>query len=127
MIEKHLGESIDIHGGGQDLIFPHHENEIAQGTCAHKGKAYCQHWVHNGFVTDMITEYRPSLMARYAEKFARVTSLFEPAADGRRLATGSCFDSYGAEWGCVLTSSTLHSCDSERIDPLVEARRRLRP
>ena len=60
--------------------------------------------LHNGFVTDMITEYRPSLMARYAEKVARVTSLFEPAADGRRLATGSCFDSYGAEWGCVLTS-----------------------
>ena len=50
MIEKHLGESIDIHGGGQDLIFPHHENEIAQGTCAHNGKKYCRYWVHNGFV-----------------------------------------------------------------------------
>ena len=50
MIEKHLGESIDIHGGGQDLIFPHHENEIAQGTCAHDGKQYCRYWVHNGFV-----------------------------------------------------------------------------
>ena len=51
MIEKHLGDSIDIHGGGQDLIFPHHENEIAQGTCAHDGTTYCSHWVHNGFVT----------------------------------------------------------------------------
>jgi cysteinyl-tRNA synthetase len=51
MIEKHLGDSIDIHGGGQDLIFPHHENEIAQGTCAHDGELYCRHWVHNGFVT----------------------------------------------------------------------------
>ncbi|MEM8769151.1 MAG: cysteine--tRNA ligase [Pseudomonadota bacterium] len=51
MIEGHLGDSIDIHGGGQDLIFPHHENEIAQGTCAHDGKLYCQHWMHNGFVT----------------------------------------------------------------------------
>ncbi|MBO6566109.1 MAG: cysteine--tRNA ligase, partial [Pseudomonadales bacterium] len=51
MIEQHLGDSIDIHGGGQDLIFPHHENEIAQGTCAHDGKTYCRHWVHNGFVT----------------------------------------------------------------------------
>ena len=51
MIEKHLGDSIDIHGGGQDLIFPHHENEIAQGTCAHGGTTYCSHWVHNGFVT----------------------------------------------------------------------------
>ena len=50
MIETHLGESIDIHGGGQDLIFPHHENEIAQGTCAHDGKLYCRYWVHNGFV-----------------------------------------------------------------------------
>ncbi len=51
MIEEHLGTSIDIHGGGQDLIFPHHENEIAQGTCAHDGELYCRFWVHNGFVT----------------------------------------------------------------------------
>ncbi|MEO1192417.1 MAG: cysteine--tRNA ligase [Pseudomonadota bacterium] len=51
MIEQRLGATIDIHGGGQDLIFPHHENEIAQGTCAHDGQLYCRHWVHNGFVT----------------------------------------------------------------------------
>ncbi|WP_462322616.1 cysteine--tRNA ligase [Halochromatium sp.] len=50
MIGQHLGETIDIHGGGQDLIFPHHENEIAQGTCAH-GAPYCRTWVHNSFVT----------------------------------------------------------------------------
>lgn len=50
MIGKHLGQTIDIHGGGQDLIFPHHENEIAQGTCAH-GTLYCRTWVHNSFVT----------------------------------------------------------------------------
>lgn len=50
MIGQHLGYTIDIHGGGQDLIFPHHENEIAQGTCAH-GALYCRTWVHNGFVT----------------------------------------------------------------------------
>ena len=51
MIERHLGPSIDIDGGGQDLMFPHHENEIAQGTCAHDGQLYCRYWVHNGFVT----------------------------------------------------------------------------
>ena len=51
MIERNLGTTIDIHGGGQDLIFPHHENEIAQGTCAHDGTLYCRHWVHNSFVT----------------------------------------------------------------------------
>lgn len=50
MIGQHLGHTIDIHGGGQDLIFPHHENEIAQGTCAH-GSLYCRTWVHNSFVT----------------------------------------------------------------------------
>ncbi|MFZ5757274.1 MAG: cysteine--tRNA ligase [Pseudomonadota bacterium] len=49
MIEKHLGETIDIHGGGIDLVFPHHENEIAQGTCAH-GKTYVRYWMHNGFI-----------------------------------------------------------------------------
>jgi len=51
MIGKLLGYSIDLHGGGQDLIFPHHENEIAQGTCAHDGEQYCRYWVHNGFIT----------------------------------------------------------------------------
>lgn len=51
MSESHLGETIDIHGGGRDLIFPHHENEIAQSICAHGGSPYCRMWVHNGFVT----------------------------------------------------------------------------
>ncbi|MDC0074390.1 cysteine--tRNA ligase [Alphaproteobacteria bacterium] len=51
MVEKHLGKTIDIHGGGQDLIFPHHENEIAQSTCANSGENFCKTWVHNGFVT----------------------------------------------------------------------------
>lgn len=50
MIGKHLGHTIDIHGGGQDLIFPHHENEIAQGTCAYN-ELYCRTWIHNSFVT----------------------------------------------------------------------------
>lgn len=49
MCAAHLGESIDIHGGGHDLIFPHHENERAQSTCAH-GKKFVNYWLHNGFV-----------------------------------------------------------------------------
>jgi cysteinyl-tRNA synthetase len=47
---RHLGESIDIHGGGADLIFPHHENEIAQSE-AYTGKPFARYWVHNGFIT----------------------------------------------------------------------------
>ena len=55
MIRAHLGETIDIHGGGLDLIFPHHENEIAQSRCAHGGAPLARYWVHNGFV-DMGSE-----------------------------------------------------------------------
>ena len=55
MIQAHLGETIDIHGGGLDLIFPHHENEIAQSRCAHGGLPLARFWVHNGFV-DMGSE-----------------------------------------------------------------------
>lgn len=50
MAIKHIGESIDIHGGGADLIFPHHENEIAQSE-AFTGKPFAKYWVHNGFIT----------------------------------------------------------------------------
>lgn len=50
MIETHLGETIDIHGGGRDLVFPHHENEVAQSTCAHGGKQYVRYWMHNGYI-----------------------------------------------------------------------------
>ncbi|MBB3168063.1 cysteine--tRNA ligase [Simiduia aestuariiviva] len=50
MIKKHLGETIDIHGGGKDLLFPHHENEIAQSCCAHDGRPFVNYWMHNGFV-----------------------------------------------------------------------------
>ncbi|MGE0650232.1 MAG: cysteine--tRNA ligase [Alphaproteobacteria bacterium] len=51
MSETHLGESFDIHGGGLDLIFPHHENEIAQSTCAHHGAPFVRYWLHNGYLT----------------------------------------------------------------------------
>jgi cysteinyl-tRNA synthetase len=51
MSEAHLGETLDIHAGGNDLMFPHHENEVAQSTCAHGGKVFARWWVHNGMLT----------------------------------------------------------------------------
>ena len=58
MAEAHLGETIDIHAGGVDLLFPHHENEIAQSTCAHpdpdhpgRGRTFARYWLHNGMLT----------------------------------------------------------------------------
>ena len=47
MVQEHFGESFDIHGGGNDLIFPHHENEIAQSKCANPGSTFAQFWIHN--------------------------------------------------------------------------------
>ncbi|AGG88355.1 cysteine--tRNA ligase [Rhodanobacter denitrificans] len=51
MSAAHLGETIDIHAGGIDLLFPHHENEIAQSTCAHGGRIFARWWMHNGMLT----------------------------------------------------------------------------
>ncbi len=51
MSEKYLGKQFDIHGGGLDLVFPHHENEIAQSCCSNKTKSFANYWLHNGFVT----------------------------------------------------------------------------
>jgi len=51
MSAAHLGDTIDIHAGGIDLLFPHHENEIAQSTCAHGGKVFARWWMHNGMLT----------------------------------------------------------------------------
>ena len=50
MAEKHLGPVFDIHGGGIDLVFPHHENEIAQSRCAHGTPVMARTWLHNGFL-----------------------------------------------------------------------------
>jgi cysteinyl-tRNA synthetase len=51
MAKKHLGETIDIHAGGRDLVFPHHENELAQSRCAHDGADFARYWLHNGFLS----------------------------------------------------------------------------
>jgi cysteinyl-tRNA synthetase len=50
MSQKHLGTDFDIHGGGQDLIFPHHENEIAQSRCGNPGSHFAKYWMHNGYL-----------------------------------------------------------------------------
>jgi len=61
MAEKHLGDTIDIHGGGQDLVFPHHENESAQSSCAHGGAPFARYWLHNGFLSIDETKMSKSL------------------------------------------------------------------
>jgi cysteinyl-tRNA synthetase len=83
MSEAHLGLPIDIHGGGQDLIFPHHENEIAQSVCAHKGAEFVRTWMHNGHV--MVEGEK---MSKSLGNFYTVRQLLEEGWDGEviRLA-----------------------------------------
>jgi cysteinyl-tRNA synthetase len=79
MIHEHLGETIDIHGGGLDLIFPHHENEIAQSRCAHAGAPLARFWVHNGFV-DMGAE-------KMSKSLGNIVTPAELLAQGHRGET----------------------------------------
>jgi len=72
MAEAHLGELFDIHGGGIDLVFPHHENEIAQSRCAHGTKLMAQVWMHNGFL-----QVEGEKMAKSAGNFVTVHELLE--------------------------------------------------
>jgi len=68
---KHLGETFDIHGGGMDLIFPHHENEIAQ-SCGATGKEFARYWIHNGFV-----QINQEKMSKSLGNFYTIREIFE--------------------------------------------------
>ncbi len=71
MSMKHLGETFDIHGGGMDLIFPHHENEIAQ-SCGASGKEFARYWIHNGFV-----QINQEKMSKSLGNFFTIREIFE--------------------------------------------------
>ena len=94
MAERYLGETFDIHGGGRDLIFPHHENEIAQSSCAHGGKPLARTWVHNGFIT-----VRGEKMAKSVGNIVTVNDLL-PRYDGEtiRLTLLSAQYRQGLDW-----------------------------
>jgi cysteinyl-tRNA synthetase len=108
MIERHLGETIDIHCGGLDLIFPHHENEIAQSRCAHGGAPLARYWVHNGFLSMAGGEK----MSKSLGNVVTVGELLEQGHRGEviRMALLSAHYRQPLEW-------------SERL--LVESKRRL--
>ena len=71
MAMRHLGETFDIHGGGMDLIFPHHENEIAQ-SCGATGKEFARYWIHNGFV-----QINQEKMSKSLGNFFTIREIFE--------------------------------------------------
>lgn len=82
MVAEHLGTTIDIHGGGNDLKFPHHENEIAQSRCAHNQAPLSRYWIHNGFV-----EFDSEKMSKSIGNVLLVRELIEEyPAEAIRLA-----------------------------------------
>jgi cysteinyl-tRNA synthetase len=107
MIDRHLGHTIDIHGGGQDLVFPHHENEIAQGTCAHDGADYCRYWLHNGFVT---VDKRK--MSKSLGNVLLVRDLLDQApGEAIRLALLSAHYRQPLDWNSTTLSQAARSLD----------------
>ncbi len=84
---KHLGPTFDIHGGGKDLIFPHHENEVAQ-SCAYTGKEFARYWIHNGFVT--IDQEK---MSKSLGNFFTIREIFEKSPYSE-IVTGECLRYY---------------------------------
>jgi cysteinyl-tRNA synthetase len=114
MAWKHLGEVFDIHGGGIDLVFPHHENEMAQSRCAWHTPLMAQVWMHNGFL-----QVEGEKMAKSAGNFVTIRELLETKTFG------------GTAWhGSVLKLSMLMTHYRQPIDwtvdRLVEAREMLR-
>src|ERR1700682_2951272 len=84
MSAAYLGDVFDIHGGGLDLIFPHHENELAQSRCAHGTSAMANYWMHNGFL-----EVEGKKMSRSEGNFVTIRELLETDAFGGRKWEGS--------------------------------------
>lgn len=80
MAEQHLGQVFDIHGGGIDLVFPHHENEIAQSRCAHGTPTMANFWLHNGFL-----QVEGEKMSKSLGNFVTIRELLDQGWDGRVL------------------------------------------
>lgn len=100
MIAQQLGETIDIHGGGLDLQFPHHENELAQSTCAHGGAPLARIWMHNGFLSMAGSDK----MSKSLGNVVTVGALLEEGWDGAvlRLALLSAHYRQPLEWSTQL-------------------------
>jgi len=109
MIERHLGETIDIHGGGLDLIFPHHENEIAQSRCAHGGAPLARYWVHNGFLSMAGSEK----MSKSLGNVVSVGELLEQGHKGEvlRFALLSAHYRQPLEWSETLVAQSKATLD----------------
>lgn len=108
MSGEHLGEAFDIHGGGADLMFPHHENEIAQSRCANKQATFATMWVHNGFLT-----VNGEKMSKSLGNFVTVKDLLDKGVKGEviRLALLSSKYNEPLDWNDKLVDDAKKALD----------------
>lgn len=119
MIETALGETIDIHAGGIDLVFPHHENEIAQSVCAHGGKPLANYWLHNGFLSMNLEK-----MSKSEGNVVTVHTMLAQGLRGETIRYGLLSGQYRAplDWTAALIEQAQKS-----LDRLYGVLRRLKP
>ncbi|MBA2771030.1 MAG: cysteine--tRNA ligase [Sphingomonas sp.] len=108
MIEAHLGETIDIHGGGLDLEFPHHENEVAQSSCSHGGAPLARYWLHNGMLS-----MASAKMSKSVGNVVRINELLDQDHKGEvlRLALLSAQYRQPLEWSDNLVAQSKATLD----------------
>ncbi|TXK65815.1 cysteine--tRNA ligase [Alkalisalibacterium limincola] len=107
MSAAHLGETIDIHAGGVDLQFPHHENEIAQSTCAHGGKTFARFWLHNGMLN-----FGGAKMSKSLGNVSRVHDLIAThPPEALRLALMSAHYRQPLDWSDALIEQSVRTLD----------------
>ena len=105
MAATHLGKTIDIHAGGVDLQFPHHENEIAQSECCHAGAPYARYWLHNGMLN-----LSGAKMSKSLGNIATVRSLLQRyPAEALRHALLSAHYRQPLEWSSTLIDQSLRT------------------
>lgn len=107
MAAKHLGETIDIHAGGVDLQFPHHENEIAQSECAHGGKVFARWWLHNGMLN-----FDGAKMSKSVGNIERVHDLItQHPPEALRFALLSAHYRQPLDWSNRLVEQSVRTLD----------------
>ena len=133
MAEAHLGETIDIHAGGNDLLFPHHENEVAQSTCAHGGKVFARFWLHNGMLDMGGTKMSKSLgnvsvlhelLDKYppeALRFALLTAQYRQPLDWSEALVEQSIRTLDRLYGTLRDLADVPASDSTTIPEIVES------
>jgi len=133
MAEAHLGDTIDIHAGGNDLLFPHHENEVAQSTCAHGGKVFARFWLHNGMLDMGGTKMSKSLgnvsvlhelLDKYppeALRFALLTAQYRQPLDWSEGLVEQSIRTLDRLYGTLRDLADVPVSESATIPEIVEA------